>query len=133
MEQFDSKSIFKNIDAILSIQPKLNVQSAKQILHEAYHASRYYECIKEIIKETQDKLKPNETLLTDVILCDGSSIHVESFGFYNPYMITVVGTDKNNNTSILILNQENIQIRMTVIEKEHGKSYSKIGFHSELK
>jgi len=84
------------------------------------------------VKHFEKTLKDKEALIAQVILNNGSSIRVNTFGYYQPDVITIDGTDSNDKNVFLILPYNNIQIQFSIKtnEQETDKTKYSIGFKS---
>jgi len=91
-------------------------------------ASDYVERLEEIIEGHQKELKENEALVATVILNDGSRIQVNYFGYYNPFIIRISGYDNSGNVVKVLLNQNDIQILLTVIKLKTKEEHEDIEF-----
>ncbi len=101
-------------------------------LSEAYLAMYYFDKIRKVIETFEKRLNDNQYLHIEIILNNGSRVTVRSFGYYNPNMITVIGSNNNKEEVKLILPVSNIQISSTIKNIEPDKPKKQIGFHSEL-
>lgn len=91
-------------------------------------ASDYVERLEKIIEEHQGELNEDEALIASLILNDGSHIRVNYFGYYNPYIIRVSGHDSSGNLVKVLLNQNDIQILLTVIKNKTEEEHEDIEF-----
>ena len=93
-------------------------------------ADWYHERIEMHVNEFAKGLKDNELLAVDVILNDGTRLNAQWFGYHNPNMITVSGTDSSGREVQALLPHTNIQIVMTKMRKSPGEKKGAIGFQT---
>lgn len=81
------------------------------------YASGYVERIEENLNDYTKDLKDDETVLLKVLLNDGSTFIPNFFGYHNPHLVIVKGHDSMGNESMVLLNQNDIQIIITKLKK----------------
>lgn len=111
--------------------PNLNAPYIDTMSHKL--ASGLVERIEEQIADFCDELKEDEAYAVYVLLKDGSRIFATFFGYHNPYLVIVEGTNDKRQETKLLIHMNEIQIVLIKDKKDVLKDRPKIGFQSEEK
>ena len=79
-------------------------------------AEGYYQRISNLYNQFSIGLKKNQFLLVEMINPNGEIITVNSFSFYNPYMILINGFNLNNEKVTMVTHKNNVQLSFTIKE-----------------
>lgn len=104
---------------MMNIDPKSLIPDKTPMM-----ASGYVKRIEKHLSEFIDDLKDDETFLLNVVLNDGSKIFPHFFRYHNPNMVIVEGHDANGNDTMVLLNQNDIQIIITKLKKSDATENS---------
>jgi hypothetical protein len=95
-------------------------------------ADWYHERIEKQIREFEEALAEDESVLVTLPLNDGSCITVTWFGYHNPNMIIAEGLDQEGQETKVLLPQTEVQVVIKKVGRVQGKK-EQIGFQSRPK
>jgi hypothetical protein len=95
---------------------------------EYLYANIFVERIEALWKNFAKKLNEDEAYWLYIILNDGSRIYVSSFGYYNPTIVTVKGTNEKKQEIQCMLHMNSFQVVMLKDKKSVLEKPQEIGF-----
>ena len=96
-------------------------------------ADWFVERIDEQIADFTRDLKPGEQMDVVVVLNDGQRIRPTWFGYHNPNLLIIDGTDQHGRDVCLLVPHTNVQILMTLIEAGDVVQRPTIGFQARTR
>src|SRR3990172_2134317 len=94
-------------------------------------ADWYHERIYTPLKQFRERLTPDETYTTQVVLNNGKVVFPRSIGYHNPDMLIADGWDEDNNEVVLLVPPSSAQIIFTRKRKADltERQRQPLGFH----
>ena len=93
-----------------------------------YLADEVVDRVERHLKDVLDDLKEDETVSVVVPLADGTRITTRFFGYRNPNLIIVDGSDQNGIETHALIAHTAIQIIIRVLKKQADQPKATIGF-----
>ncbi len=94
-------------------------------------ANVFVENIENQIVEFTNELKADEAFAVYVLLNDGSRIFASWFGYHNPHLVIIEGTNDKKQEVKLLLHMNEVQIILIKDKKDNFKDRQKIGFQQK--
>jgi hypothetical protein len=77
----------------------------------------WYERIDQHYKSMLGSIAPDEAILVEAILADGSRLAVSAFRYHGPDMVLIDGQDPYGRRATLCAQLESVQVLFTVVKK----------------
>lgn len=92
------------------------------------HADVFYNQLSGIIEKNEKSLKEDEQIIVTVYLNNGQAVRALVFGYKNPDMLIIHGTDELNNPIMVICHKNSVQLSLQIVKIKPTEIKKQFGF-----